>query len=88
MNLLHHTRGFIHFDVKYIAPNDAEVGRKLMLFKNGNLYEYLESGISASTTLSRTLTIKLLATDKIKVVIYTGTGIGIGTGTFSGYKVY
>ena len=80
--------GIYTFDVKYIAPNDGENGRKLMLFKNGNLYEYLESGISANATLSRTLTIKLVATDKIKIVIYTGTGTGIGTGTFSGYKVY
>jgi hypothetical protein len=80
--------GIYTFDVKYISPNDGESGRKLMLFKNGNLYEYLESGINANTTLSRTLTIKLLASDKIKVVIYTGTGTGIGTGTFSGYRVY
>ena len=80
--------GIYTFDVKYLAPNDGENGRKLMLFKNGNLYEYLESGISANATLSRTLTIKLVATDKIKIVIYTGTGTGIGTGTFSGYKVY
>lgn len=80
--------GIYTFDVKYIAPNDGENGRKLMLFKNGNLYEYLENGISSGITLSRSLTIKLVATDKIKVVIFTGTGTGIGTGTFSGYKVY
>jgi len=76
------------FDVKYIEPNDGGAGRKLMLFKNGNLYDYLESVISAGSTISRTITIKLVASDKIKVVIYTGTGTGIGTGTFSGYKVY
>jgi hypothetical protein len=76
------------FDVKYIDPNDGGAGRKLMLFKNGNLYDYLESVIGAGNTLSRTITIKLVASDKIKVVIYTGTGTGIGTGTFSGYKVY
>ena len=76
------------FDVKYIDPNDGGAGRKLMLFKNGNLYDYLESVIGAGNTISRTITIKLVASDKIKVVIYTGTGTGIGTGTFSGYKVY
>jgi hypothetical protein len=80
--------GIYTFDVKYIDPNDGGGGRKLMLFKNGNLYEYLEAVISANTTLSRTITIKLVAGDKIKVVIYTGTGTGIGLGTFSGYKVY
>jgi len=80
--------GIYTFDVKYIDPNDGGAGRKLMLFKNGNLYEYLESAININSTLSRTITIKLTANDKIKVVIYTGTGTGIGTGTFSGYKVY
>ena len=80
--------GIYTFDVKYTDPNDGGAGRKLMLFKNGNLYEYLESAISVNSTFSRSLTIKLTATDKIKVVVYTGTGTGIGTGTFSGYKVY
>ena len=80
--------GIYTFDVKFIDPNDGGAGRKLMLFKNGNLYDYLESVIGAGNTISRTITIKLVATDKIKVVIYTGTGTGIGTGNFSGYKVY
>jgi hypothetical protein len=80
--------GIYTFDVKYIDPNDGGAGRKLMLFKNGNLYEYLESAININSTLSRSITIKLATNDKIKVVIYTGTGTGIGTGTFSGYKVY
>jgi hypothetical protein len=76
------------FDVKYIDPNDGGAGRKLMLFKNGNLYDYLESVIGTGSTISRTITIKLVVSDKIKVVIYTGTGTGIGTGNFSGYRVY
>jgi hypothetical protein len=80
--------GIYTFDVKYIDPNDGGAGRKLMLFKNGNLYDYLESAIQINSTLSRSLTIKLVASDKIKVVINTGTGTGIGTGSFSGYKVY
>jgi hypothetical protein len=79
--------GLYTFDVKYIAPSTGD-GRMIMLFKNGNLYENLESSISKNTTLFRTITIKLNATDKIKLVIYTGTGMDIGTGTFSGYKVY
>jgi hypothetical protein len=79
--------GLYTFDIKYIAPSTGD-GRMIMLFKNGNLYENLESSISKNTTLFRTITIKLTATDKIKLVLYTGTGIDIGTGTFSGYKVY
>ncbi len=79
--------GLYTFDIKYIAPSTGD-GRMIMLFKNGNLYENLESSISKNTTLFRTITIKLLAADKIKLVIYTGTGTDIGTGVFSGYKVY
>jgi hypothetical protein len=79
--------GLYTFDVKYIAPSTGD-GRMIMLFKNGNLYENLENNISKNTTLFRTLTVKLLATDKMKLVIYTGTGTDIGTGTFSGYRVY
>jgi hypothetical protein len=59
-----------------------------MLFKNGNLYEYLEPVIDVNGTYTRSLTIKLIASDKVKIVINTGTGTGIGTGIFSGYKVY
>jgi hypothetical protein len=79
--------GVYTFDVKYIAPAVGD-GRMVMIYKNGNLYENLGSGISSSTTLFRTITIKLVATDKIKLVIHTGTGTDIGTGVFSGYKVY
>lgn len=79
--------GLYTFDVKYIAPSD-EGGQKLMLFKNGNLYEYLETVISVSTTLYRSITIKLMASDKIKLVIYTGSGTSVGTGTFSGYRIH
>lgn len=80
--------GIYTFDVKYTDPNDGGGGRKLMLFKNGNLYDYLEGVIGMGSTISRSITIKLVSGDKIKVVIYTGTGTGIGTGIFSGFKVY
>jgi hypothetical protein len=79
--------GLYTFDITYIVPSDGG-GRELMLFKNGNLYEYLERMISVNTTLYRTLTIKLNASDKIKIVVYTGTGTSIGTGTFSGYRLH
>jgi hypothetical protein len=79
--------GLYTFDITYIVPSDGG-GRELMLFKNGNLYEYLERAISLNTTLYRTLTVKLNASDKIKVVVYTGTGTSIGNGTFSGYRLH
>ncbi len=79
--------GLYTFDVKYIVPGIGG-GRMIMLFKNGNLYETLESSISTSTTLFRTITIKLIASDKLKFVIHTGTGTDIGTGVFSGYRLH
>ncbi len=79
--------GIYTFDIKYIASSTGD-GRSIMLYKNGNLYETLESSISKNTTIFRNLTIKLIASDKVKLVIYTGTGTDTGTGTFSGYKVY
>jgi hypothetical protein len=79
--------GIYTFDVKYVATGTGEA-RTVMIYKNGNLYETIGSNISSGTTVFRTVTFKLLASDKIKMVIYTGTGIDIGTGTFSGYKVY
>jgi len=79
--------GLYTFDITYIVPADGG-GRELMLFKNGNLYEYVERMMSVGTTLYRTITIKLSASDKIKIVVYTGTGTSIGTGTFSGYRLH
>ena len=79
--------GIYTFDIKYIAPGTGD-GRTIMLFKNGVLYETLESSISKNTTIFRNLTIKLFASDKVKLVINTGTGTDTGTGTFSGFKVY
>ena len=79
--------GIYTFDIKYVASGSGE-GRMIMLYKNGNLYETLWTGISSGSVLFRTLTFKLTATDKLKLVIHTGTGTDIGTGSFSGYKVY
>jgi|WetSurMetagenome_2_1015567.scaffolds.fasta_scaffold00107_23 hypothetical protein len=77
--------GIYSFDIKYIAAGN---GKTVMLYKNGNLYETLAEGLSTGSTIFRTMTIKLVAGDKIKMVINTGTDTSIGTGTFSGYKVY
>jgi hypothetical protein len=79
--------GIYTFDIKYVAPSTGD-GRMLMLYKNGNPYETLGISISSSSTLYRSITIKLSAGDSIKLVVYTGTGTEIGTGIFSGHKVY
>jgi len=79
--------GIYSFDIKYVAPGSGD-GRMVMIYKNGNLYETLGTNISSGSILFRTLTLKLTASDKFKLVIHTGTGTEIGTGTFAGYKVY
>ncbi|MCU0457227.1 MAG: hypothetical protein MUE74_13090 [Bacteroidales bacterium] len=77
--------GLYTFDVKYIASGNGKI---VMIYKNGNLYETLAEGLTTGTTIFRTLTVKLVTGDKVKMVINTGTDTSIGTGTFSGYKVY
>jgi len=64
--------GIYTFDVKYVAPSSGD-GRMLTLYKNGNPYEVLGTSISSGSTLFRTLTIKLLATESVNLVVYTGT---------------
>lgn len=77
--------GIYSFDIKYVSAGD---GKSVYIYKNGNLYETLATGLSNGTVIYRTLTIKMLSSDKIKMVIFTGADPNIGTGTFSGYKVY
>ena len=77
--------GIYTFDVKYVSGGD---GKSVYIYKNGNLYETLATGLSSGSVIYRTMTIKILAADKIKLVIFTGADPNIGTGTFSGYKVY
>lgn len=83
--------GIYSFDIKYIAPISAD-GQKLLLFKNGILYEFLATGITIGSTVYRTITLKLTSGSKIKVTINTGTdggsGTHVGTGYFSGSRVY
>lgn len=78
--------GVYTFDIKYIAPPSAN-GQMIMVYKNGNPYETLGTGIGSGTTLFRTLTIKLILGNKIKFVINTGVTVDIGTGSFSGFRV-
>ena len=79
--------GIYIFDIRYSADGDGS-GRKLMVYKNGNLYETLGTDISPGAKLYRSVTMKLNSQDRVKLVIHTGTNTSIGTGSFSGYKVY
>jgi hypothetical protein len=79
--------GIYTFDIKYIAPSAAN-GQMVMLYKNGSPYETLGTGLGSGSIIFRTLTIKLISGNKIKLVINTGVTVDIGTGSFSGFRVY
>jgi hypothetical protein len=82
--------GIYTFIVGYSAGNNGDL-KILKLFLNGLSYEILNSNISYGSSLTRSITMKLVSGDKVKVSINIGYGIaplGSGTGSFSGYKVY
>jgi hypothetical protein len=79
--------GLYTFSVNYNATGSGD-SRSLKIFLNGSLYEILNSGIAAGAYLTRQVTMKLVAGDKVKVIINVGIGFETGVGFFSGFKVY
>ena len=79
--------GIYSFIVGFNASSvDNMKALKVML--NGIVYETLISDIASRSSMTRSITMKLAAGDKIKVMINPGLSGESGTGTFSGYKVY
>ena len=76
--------GIYTFNVRY----DASVGAAIYIFVNDQLYEKLAETISSSGPVHRSVTLKLVALDEVKVVVNTGMATQTGTGTFSGFRVY
>lgn len=79
--------GIYTFNVSYNATGTGSE-RSLKLFLNDWLYEILNTGIASTTSLTRSITLKLVLGDEVKVVINTGGATESGTGSFSGYRVY
>lgn len=79
--------GIYTFSINYNADGSGG-SRKLIIYLNADPYEEIATDISQYTLISRSLTMKLLEGDVVKLVIYTGTATQTGTGTFSGFKVY
>ncbi|HUX58887.1 MAG TPA: hypothetical protein VMV77_18085 [Bacteroidales bacterium] len=83
--------GIYTFVVGYIAGTSGD-SKTLKIFVNDVLYEILNSNISMGSSLTRSITMKLLAGDNVKVGIRIGIdngfGVGTGTGSFSGFRVY
>lgn len=76
--------GIYTFNVRY----DADLGANMSIFLNGQVYEKIAEAISSSGAVYRSITMKLSATNVVKVVVKTGIATQSGTGSFSGYRVY
>jgi hypothetical protein len=80
--------GIYTINVGYSAGVSGD-SKSLKLSLNGSIYEILNSSIVMGSSLTRSITMKLTAGDKVKVIINIGYGgSGSGTGSFSGYRVY
>jgi len=79
--------GLYTFTVSYTA-NGSGGSRKLSIYLNSDLYEELALEITAETLVTRSLTMKLIQGDVVKLIINTGWATQTGTGTFSGFRVY
>jgi hypothetical protein len=80
------TSGIYTFIVSFNATGTGD-SRALKIFLNGGLFEILNSGITATTSMTRSITMKLIQGDKVKVIINTGGSTETGTGTFAGFRV-
>ena len=65
--------------------------KTLKIFLNNEIYEVLNTDIAIASSITRSLTMRLLAGDEVKPVFSVGMavgGVGSGTGSFSGFRVY
>jgi len=79
--------GIYTFVIGYYVSSSAGSG-KLKLSLNGSIYETLNTDIGPNAAMTRSITLKLTASDKVKVVFNNGISSESGTGSFSGYKIY
>lgn len=82
--------GLFMFEVKYVGPAYADA-QKISIYKNGNSYDIIATGINGGNLIFRNFTLRLLAGDKIRIAVYTGSGGAageVGTGYFSGFRIY
>ena len=79
--------GIYTFNVSYYADGTGS-SREVSIFKEGAIYEKLAVEIGTLYTVPvKSVTMRLLAGQKVEVKISTGTARETGTGTFSGYRV-
>jgi hypothetical protein len=79
--------GIYTFSINYFADGLGSA-RKLIIYYNLGVYEEVAVEIGTNTLTTKSITMKLNATDIVRLRINTGTSTQSGTGSFSGYKVY
>jgi hypothetical protein len=79
--------GIYSFTIGYNAIS-AGGSRQLKLYLNDSPYEIIDTDIAGGSSLAGSITMKLVAGDKIKVKINTGASNESGTGSFSGFRIY
>ncbi len=80
--------GIYIFNATFTADGSGG-SRKLSIYLSSSLYEDLEIEISPSAVITnRSITMRLLQDDIIKLVINTGLSTQTGTGSISGFRVY
>jgi hypothetical protein len=79
--------GIYTFNFSYFADGTGG-SREILIFKEGALYEKLAVEVSSLITVPvRSVTMRLLATQKVEIKIFTGAARETGTGTFAGFRV-
>lgn len=79
--------GIYTFNFSYFADGTGG-SREILIFKEGALYEKVAVEVASLTTVPvRSVTMRLLATQKVEIKIFTGAARETGTGTFSGFRV-
>ena len=81
------TGGIYTFIVGFNASTLDDT-KALKISLNGNIYETLNTSIISRSSVTRSITMKLVSGDKVKVIVNPGLSTESGTGSFSGYRVY
>jgi len=80
--------GGIYTFIVGFNSSTLDVTKALKISLNGSIYEILNTDIISRSSLTRSITMKLIAGDKVKVIVNPGLSSESGTGSFSGYRVY
>ncbi len=78
--------GIYTFNIGFTATGSGDARAIKIVYGSGN-EEILNNGISQNSSLLRSITIKLLAGQTVKVQVNTGASNESGIGSFSGFKV-